>query len=495
MVDRVALTIEVGVSGFLEWQMMPAVAAGLERLGWQAGDPEVRDAVPAALRGTNVVAVLPPSPAWAVPLVGGLVGQPDKSGTVLMLAGPALLDEWVTAVGALIEGTPLLVDVLRPGASSRPLAPTPDIVIATPATAFAFHAQSALRPEQFRAIVFVWPESWNADEAVSAILQDCPRDAQRLMITSRSDQTSAADGVVERYARKAVVVQSPRPAIDTKPPAPVRSVPASWNGRAAALAAIADRITGDPVTIWTADTRDQSLIRRAFGSLPASWRFAARDVPRGGETVCYDLPSEGQLAALRQAGPVTLLMAPGTEAYVESIAPSRQPLQATSPLRAVIDRDESIRSDIAGRIAAGADAGALYALGPLFDRHDPQLVAAALFSMWQRTRDSSAGSGGGSAPSQPPTVTAATSAASGVAKLWIGAGKKDEATVGDFVAILVREAKMDRTQIGRIDLRDTFALVEVPAADAEAIAQRLVGVTIRKRKLSARVDRGRGGGR
>jgi ATP-dependent RNA helicase DeaD len=79
------------------------------------------------------------------------------------------------------------------------------------------------------------------------------------------------------------------------------------------------------------------------------------------------------------------------------------------------------------------------------------------------------------------------------AKLWIGAGKKDEATVGDFVAVLIKEAGMDRSRIGRIELRDTFALVEVPAEDAEGIAQRLVGLTIRKRKLSARVDRGRGG--
>jgi ATP-dependent RNA helicase DeaD len=87
------------------------------------------------------------------------------------------------------------------------------------------------------------------------------------------------------------------------------------------------------------------------------------------------------------------------------------------------------------------------------------------------------------------------SASSGVAKLWIGAGKKDDATVGDFVAVLIKEAGMERARIGRIELRDTFALVEVPAEDAEGIAQRLVGMTIRKRKLSARVDRGKGGGR
>ena len=78
--------------------------------------------------------------------------------------------------------------------------------------------------------------------------------------------------------------------------------------------------------------------------------------------------------------------------------------------------------------------------------------------------------------------------------MWIGAGKRDEATVADFVAVLVREVGVERSRIGRIELRDTFALVEVPAEEAEAIALRLGGITIRKRKLTARVDRGRDAG-
>jgi hypothetical protein len=76
------------------------------------------------------------------------------------------------------------------------------------------------------------------------------------------------------------------------------------------------------------------------------------------------------------------------------------------------------------------------------------------------------------------------------AKLWVGAGKKDEATVGDLVAVLVKEVGLDRTLIGRVELRDTFAIVEVPAADAERIAEKLTGLTIRRRRLTARVDRG-----
>ncbi|HEY3934816.1 MAG TPA: DbpA RNA binding domain-containing protein [Gemmatimonadales bacterium] len=485
------------MSGFLEWQMAPAVAAGLERLGWQASDPEVRDVVPAVVRGNNLVAVLPPVPAWAIPIVAALLGRTDAAGQVLILVAPAQLDEWTTAVGALIEGSSLKVEVLRPGATPRRAAEPVDLAIASPATALAQHAQSSLHPDRFRAILFAWPESWQADEAVSALLQDCPRDAQRLVVTVRQDQINGADGVVERYARKAIVVPAATVVpVEGKPAAAIRSVPTSWSGRAATVAAIASRAGEAPVTIWTADNRDHQQIRRALGSLPSGWTIASRSIPGTGDSVCYDLPAPAQLARLGHAGAVTLLVPPGCESYVESAAPVRQPIQATSPLRAVVDRDESIRAEIARAATAGADAGALYAVGPLFERFDPQIVAATLYSMWQRARQSTDASTSRVSPAQgsagAPAPTGVTSGGTGIAKLWISAGRKDEATIADFVAVLIREARMDRAQIGRIDLRDTFALVEVPAADAEAIAQRLIGVTIRKRKVSARVDLGRG---
>ncbi|MCA9721272.1 MAG: DbpA RNA binding domain-containing protein, partial [Gemmatimonadetes bacterium] len=71
-----------------------------------------------------------------------------------------------------------------------------------------------------------------------------------------------------------------------------------------------------------------------------------------------------------------------------------------------------------------------------------------------------------------------------------GVGRRDEATVGDLVAVLVKEIGLARESIGRIELRETFALVEVPAGEADRIAERLSGLTVRRRKLVARVDRG-----
>jgi ATP-dependent RNA helicase DeaD len=41
-----------------------------------------------------------------------------------------------------------------------------------------------------------------------------------------------------------------------------------------------------------------------------------------------------------------------------------------------------------------------------------------------------------------------------------------------------------------VELRDAFSLVEVPAQDAERVASALNGTTIRRRRVTARVDRG-----
>ncbi|HEY8062522.1 MAG TPA: DbpA RNA binding domain-containing protein [Gemmatimonadales bacterium] len=494
------------MSGFAEWQIKPAVAAGLEQLGWRDDESSVRDVVPVVVRGGNVVAVLPPAPAWADPIMAALLGaQSVAAGAVLVLASPAAVSEWAVAIGAVTEPDPIRIDVARDvrgamaGTGSRPT----DVLIASPASALDRHTRSALHPEQFRAVVFAWPEEWQADDAVAALLQDFPRDAQRIVLTARADRIDGSGGVVERYARKAFVVAGSNdgptaiapPARETS----VRTVPTSWSARALTVARVIGEIDPPSVTIWTADRRDHQLIQRALGSLRDGIRLATRTVPEDGIVICYDLPSPTQLVPLSAVGEVVLLVPPGAEAYVRGLAPRRRPMQLNSPAAAVLDRDAGLRQQISGALEHADHTAALYALSPLFEQSDPQLVAAAVFGLWR----AAVATGGAPAPTAGGPAAAAAAApadsprpanpGSGIAKLWIGAGKKDEATVGDFVAVLIKEAGMERARIGRIELRDTFALVEVPAEEAEGIAQRLVGLTIRKRKLSARVDRGRGG--
>ncbi len=73
----------------------------------------------------------------------------------------------------------------------------------------------------------------------------------------------------------------------------------------------------------------------------------------------------------------------------------------------------------------------------------------------------------------------------------MNAGKKDHATPADFVAMLTKDIKVPRQDIGRIELQETFSLIELPAGDAQRIARALTGKTLRRRDLVARLERSR----
>jgi ATP-dependent RNA helicase DeaD len=74
-------------------------------------------------------------------------------------------------------------------------------------------------------------------------------------------------------------------------------------------------------------------------------------------------------------------------------------------------------------------------------------------------------------------------------KVFVNVGKKDRASAKDIVGALMREVKLAKGDIGRIDVRDTFSIVEVARGAAARVVEQLPGVTIRGRRVSARLDR------
>lgn len=483
------------MSDFETWGLPSAVAAAVARLGWTSENISLRDSVPPVVRGTNLVAVMPPAPAWAGPIAAGLLGglaSRADGGRVLVLAAPALVPEFGALFATLAEGTGLRVEAATgPSRAARRLkADAVDILIASPDTALTLHTRSALGVDRIAAIVFAWPEDWDADEAIAVLLQDLPKDAQRVVLSGRADHLEGSDGVVERYARRALIVSAGAGHEDLTPAGPVRTVATAWSNRPATIASLLEATDPHRLTVWTVDTRDHALLRTALGGVGDGLAIVANTVPDGGTIVCYDPPSITVLRALTAVGDVVLLAPPGSEGHIARIASPRRPIILTSAITALQRRDAGLRSQILGALETGPDAAALYALSPLFERFEPQAVAAAVFGLWrgaEARKDALAPS-----PAVAAAIGHGHTPVGGIAtaKLWVGAGKKDDATVGDLVAVLVKEVGLDRTLIGRVELRDTFALVEVPAADAERIAGQLTGLTIRRRRLTARVDRG-----
>ncbi len=488
------------------WGVEPAVTGVLTAWGWSEDRDAVRQVLPGIARHGNAVVVIPPAPAQAAPALAGIVAAVGASkGRALVLSAPALVGPIGQLVDRLAEPSGIRVlSATGPARATRRLADASvDILVTSPATALGLLTRSALAIDSFTSIVLCWPDDWNAEEAVTLLLADLPREAQRVILTSDSDRTAALS---ERHARRALVV-APSPADDSlAPPRSIRTVPTSWSDRLGTVVTLLELLDPAAATLWTADTSDPAAWTALSSELSGLELISGTALPTTDLVILADLPSRQQLAVLGAGRDLVVLVPAGTDGYVRRSMPGARPVRLSGLVDHLRDRDAALRAEVEALIHRDQLAAASYAIAPLFDRHDPQAVAAACFALWRRVGVIEAGRPAADQALAEPSAEATPVGGIRTAKLWIGIGRRDEASVGDLVAVLIKEVGLSREAIGRIELRETYALVEVPAAAAEQAAQRLGGVTIRRRKLVARVDRGgpaaggrpsggRGGGR
>lgn len=449
------------------------IAAALTRLGWRADDALLREAAPTAARGHNLVLVLPPSPAAATPALAGMLSRLGGGRTGLLLAPAAQLDEWGRIVHHVVGDSGLRVQVAHgtARATRRLRGDDVDLLVTTPETAVALQRRAALHADALESVFLAWPEAWEDEETVSPLMQDLSKEAQRIVATSASDRAGA---LVERYARRALTLSDG--AMDGAPLGPVRTVSVPWGGRVAALPDLVELLDPTSLAVWTADRGAHEPIAAAIGLGEPEGRVVEGDAPRSQVVIAFDLPSPGRLRQLLSAGEVVLLVPPGTERYVERVATPRRPLRLPGALDAATTAAAAHRAAIVRALETGSPDRALLTLAPLFERHDPAAVAAALYQLWTSAA-------GAATPVALPDIPA-------TARVYVGVGKKDGATVNDLVAVLTKELRLERGKIGRVELRDAYSLVELPAQDAERVAGALNGVTIRRRRVTARVDRG-----
>ena len=457
---------------FQDLHLKPPIAGALERLGWNAEDAGARDTAPTAARGHNLVASAPPVPAYAGPALAGLLSRLGDGGRALLLSPPGQLDEWGALAHALAQDAGIRVQVAHGTARvmRRLKADAVDLVIATPETALTLLSRSALSMDALASLFLAWPESWGEEDSITALMQDLPKETQRVIYTAAPDRVEA---LVERYARKALTTGAP--ALVSAPSGPVRTVSVPWARRVPALAELVELLDPASMVIWTADKSHHPVIAQAVALADPELRLVTGDAPEAGTIVAFDLPTAERLQQLAKAGEVVLLVPPGTESYTARIATLRRPLPLPGIVDTVTTAAAGQRAAIVRAIEAGKPDRALLTLAPLFERHDPAAVAAALFDLWAS-----------SSPAEAPRVPEIPA----TAKVYVGVGKKDGATANDLVAVLTKELRVDRGKIGRIELREAYSLVEIPAQDAEKVALALNGVTIRRRRVTARVDRG-----
>ena len=372
-------------------------------------------------------------------------------GVVVICADHEQAAEWAAAAPAqyrahAVTGLTRTTSLLKEGRVG--------LVAGAAAELSALVARSALKLGDVDTIVIAWPETFS--ETLDPLLAEAS-EARRVVL---SWNPPALGDFLERHARRADVVGDLPLDPDGKPLGPTCS---------ARYAVVSSGRRGAAVR----DALDAVRAKR-----PHVWNGGPIMAPDGGADVviCAALPTREELASIVAIGHPVLLLAASQVAYARSVA-ALTPLPLGSASDRAQDRNAALRARIAERLERGEVDAELALLEPLFEKWDPAEVAAALLALGRQPL----------AVSNDDVVTAP---ADQWVKVFVNVGKKDRAGPKDLVGALIKEVGLEKAQIGRIDMRESFVLVEVAPAAAETVVRRMTGVTIKGKRVAAKVDQG-----
>ena len=426
------------------------------------------DAKAALERGRPVVLVRPP----AVEQVGDLwellgppsPGQRPEAGPAVLVVCPDDMGaaEWAAAA----PGDRRIHAVTGLARTKRILKERPvDILAGAAKDLAALLERAALKLAAVANVVLAWPEALvdgDGAAALDTVLGEA-RDAHRIVL---SWNPALLGDFLERHARRALVLGT-APVNETG-----RPLPPVCRARFAIVPSL-----GRPLAV-------RDALDALSATTPFVWRGGPIVPPEAppDAVLCTALPSREELAELARVGgggsePIVFIAA-GQLSYLRSIA-TLTPLALARGADRARDRSEALREQVAGLLTTGNVDAELALLDPLFERFDPAEVAAALLALQREP-----GSG-----TRDTVVT--TPGESARVRVFVGLGKKDRASAKDLVGALIREAGVAKDDIGRIEVRESFSVVEVAAAAVDRAVRGLTGTTIRGRRVLARLDRER----
>ena len=333
-------------------------------------------------RGHNLVALLPPVPAAATPVLAGLLSRLG-GGTTRDAAGRGGRPRRVGRTAPSARGGDVAPPSRRQktGRAARRCGPSAgvDLLVCSPETALALHLEAPLRPETLSSVALAWPEDWGDGEALAEVMQDVPKDAQRIVLGSSGEDVAE---VVERYARRALTVSAPGLAEPSAPAGPVRTLSVPWSRRVAALPELIELLDPVSVAIWTLDQGHVAAIRQSVMADHAIEVDNGRCLARASRHRVRSTDAAAASSApgrRRRRHPDS---GRGRDLHpAHRCAPPSTP-SVGSALDAATSAAEARRATIADMMEKGSLDRALLTLAPLLERYDAAAVAAALFELW-----------------------------------------------------------------------------------------------------------------
>jgi len=336
-------------------------------------------------------------------------------------------------------------------------------LVGTPNDVLQLVSRAALPSDAVEYLAIAWPEQLNGNSAVQldGILAEV-RGAQRLILTSQPDQVTE---LLTRYAHRAPTLSVSRPTVPSTDPA--RFAVVSETTRVTAVRAALDILNPANAVIWDPTGGEE------YRDLTASGEVALLESPpfeHADLVVAADLPTIELYTQLAGAAATRVILIRASQLrYLQTVVETLRPIRLPGEVDRAREATFLVRSQLRDQLKEGGLDREMLALEPLLDEYDPALIAAALLA----SREVPV------ADVQPATWT----------RIHVNAGRKDEIKAGDLVGALINSVGVRPSDVGRIELRPSFSIVEIRPETADTVIRGLTGTTIRGRRVTARLDR------
>ncbi len=513
---------------FEDLGLAPELVEALASEGIEKPTPLQVEVIPVLRRGTSAVLRAAPGAGLLVAYGAALLDQPTSAeshpGAIVLTTEASRSRSLALSLGRVAQGTGH-----RVGALGVPWAQPEraDILFCTLADLGSAVRRSQVKIEQVKALVIDGAPSVLADARANAhggeALQALTREGIQITLISEPVTEVVRQWVAE-HMRRAVFLppeaESGAPSVTSLERGTLRVRPAAGDPDAATVKTICElRDEGfEHVLVFTksdddaADLGDRIALQGfqtgrpgdpgcfvwlGVDALEARADSADQIEPSRMAIVSADPPSDPDELDRRHgfgSGTAVVLARPHELPHLRRIA------QEAGYVLSMVE--ETVRLDESSQFLERLEAALveedlvpyLAFLEPIMHRRGSAEVAAALAALLRKKDREQPLTTEGASPSSNVTrktdITRGEGRPPAWVRLFLSIGRRDGVAAGDLLGAITGESGVEGSQVGRIDLKDTFSRVEIDESVAEKVMRSLNGTTIRGRSLRVDYDRG-----